>query len=416
MYNRIFFEVIKLEIPKECDVIVIGGGISGCATAYYLAKGGLNVVVVEQRSIASGATGRNGSCLTQLDGRTMTPERVKKRLPFVRSDIELLKGLNAELGRDIELQQFGSTDLSTSEEESEELRKVVEIQKAGGDGETDFYERAELKELYPALPDHVVGGKFCRIDGSVNPIKMCWSFAMAAHERHKARMITQTRVEKIIIKGGKALGVETDAGDIMAHLSVINCTNAWSPLIAPEVVVFPVLNVVSVTEQVPLIPIITWEYTYKGYYCYGTSQKNGSLIIGGLPTREPETFDERFVEEATFEDLERFAGVLGHLYPSLKDVSFLRIWAGVFAMTPDRLPYIGPMPGHDNYFVNTGYSNGMGYCIIGAKLTSEYILNNGKTSIPLDLVKTDRFAGMNFKVPKRCSYKQMDHLLHEWDL
>ena len=173
---------------------------------------------------------------------------------------------------------------------------------------------------------------------------------------------------------------------------------------------------VSVTEQVPLIPIITWEYTYKGYYCYGTSQKNGSLIIGGLPTREPETFDERFVEEASFEDLKRFAGVLGHLYPALKNVSFLRIWAGVFAMTPDRLPYIGPMPGHDNYFVNTGYSNGMGYCIIGAKLTSEYILNNGKTSIPLDLVKTDRFAGMDFKVPKRCSYQQMDHLLHEWDL
>ncbi len=406
-----------MNIPHAFDVIIIGGGISGCATAYYLAKAGFDVVVVEQRSISSGASGRMGSCLTQLDGREMTIERVRKRLPFVRADIELLRGLNDELGRDIEFQQFGSIDLSSGEEESEELKNLVEIQKAGGDDATEFFDKYIIKEKYPFLAENILfDSKFCRIDGSVNPIKMCWAFALTANERYKTQLITQTRVEEIIFRGGKAVGVRTNNGEIMANSWVINCTNAWSPQIAPEITVFPVLNVVSVTEKVPLIPIPTWEYTYNGYYCYGTSQKNGSLIIGGHPTYEPETDQERFEESAAFEDLERLASVFIFLYPSLKGVSFLRIWAGTFAMTPDRLPYIGPMPGYDNYFVNTGYSNGIGYCIIGAKLTSEYILNNGVTSIPIDLFRPDRFTGMKFEMPKRYSYKFLEKCIGEWNL
>lgn len=403
-------------LPKECDVLIIGGGISGSATAYYLAKGGLDVVVVEQRSIASGASGRNGSCLTQLDGREMTRERVCKRLPFVRADIELLQGLNEELGKDIELQQFGSMDLASSEEESEELKNLVAIQNAAGDDATEFLDTGALKEKCPALAGHVHDSKFCRIDGSVNSIKLCWAFACSAFERYGTRFITQTKVNKIIIRGGKVQGVKTTHGDIRINSWVVNCTNAWSGQITPELTIFPVLNVVAVTEQVPPIPVITWEYTCKGYYYYGTSQKNGSLIIGGHPTYEPETEEEYFDESTSFEDLERFAGILCFLYPSLKDVSFLRIWAGTFGMTPDRLPYIGPMPGYDHYFVNTGFSNGMGYCIICAKLTSEYILNGGKTSIPIDPVRPDRFAGMKFEIPKKCSYKLLEKFIGDWKL
>jgi sarcosine oxidase subunit beta len=405
-----------MDIPKDCDVLIIGGGISGCATAYYLAKDGLDVVVVEQRSIASGASGRNGSCLTQLDGREMTPEKVRERLPFVRADIAMLQGLNDELGRDIELQQFGSMDLASSEEESEELKNLVEIQVTGGDDATEFLDGRALRERCPVLADYICAGKFCRIDGSVNPIKLCWAFVLTAFERYGTHFVTQTKVDKIIFRGRSAIGVKTNCGDIRARLGVINCTNAWSPFLEPDITLFPVLNVVAVTEQVPPIPVITWEYTFKGFYCYGTSQKNGSLIVGGHPTYEPETVEEHFEERAAFEDLERFAGILCFLYPSLRDVSFLRIWAGTFAMTPDRLPYIGPMPGYDHYYVNTGYSNGMGYSIIGAKLTSEYILNNGETSIPIARVRPDRFAGKRFDIPKKCSYKLLEKYIGGWNL
>jgi glycine/D-amino acid oxidase-like deaminating enzyme len=85
-------------------------------------------------------------------------------------------------------------------------------------------------------------------------------------------------------------------------------------------------------------------------------------------------------------------------------------------MTPDRLPYIGPMPGVDHYFINTGYSNGMCYCPIGAKLTAEYILNGGVTSLPVESLKPERYFGWKFEVPKHYSYDMLENLLNEWNL
>ena len=85
-------------------------------------------------------------------------------------------------------------------------------------------------------------------------------------------------------------------------------------------------------------------------------------------------------------------------------------------MTPDRFPYIGPMPGYENYFINTGYSAGLPYCPIGAKLTSEYILNNGKTSVPIDLANPKRYYGMKFDLPKKYNYTILEETIDKWDL
>jgi sarcosine oxidase subunit beta len=405
-----------MDMPREADIVVIGGGISGCGTAYYLAKGGLDVVIVEQRSIASGASGRNGAQLLQMDGRTLNVARVSKRLPFVRADVELLRSLNDELGMDIELQQFGSVDLAANDEESEILINMTEIQKNGGDTIVEYLNRKELLEYCPAISKDIRGGKFTRTDGSVNPIKLAWAYALAAHHRYNAKLLLHNKVEDVIIKGGSALGVKTTRGDIMVNVGVVNCTNAWLIEFTKDIPVFPVQNVTSVTEQVPKVPIITWDGTYKGNYGYGTSQKNGSLVIGSLPFRIPESVEGHFDESVSYEDLERHAGFLTKQFPMLKHVSFIRIWAGVFAMTPDRLPYIGLIPGYRNYYINTGYSNGMAYCPIGAKLISEFILNDGHTSIPLDLVRPDRYLNMKFDILKRYNYTVLEHLLDEWNL
>lgn len=405
-----------MDIPKETDIIVIGGGMSGCSTAYYLAKGGFDVAIIEQRSIASGASGRTGSCLMQLDGRNMTSERVKKRLPFVRSDVSLVRGLNEELEEDIELLCFGGIDIANSEDEAELLKGVVEVQEAGGDNETEFVDRDTLKEISPAISPNNYGAKYCKTDGTFSPIKLCWAYALIAHERYNTQLVLHTKVEEVIIKSGKAIGVKTNRGEIFASTWIINCTNAWSPWIIPEIPIFPVSGVTAITERIPYIPVTSWESTYKEHYCYGTSQKSGNLIIGGLPTYMPDSVEGHFKEAASLEELERFAGMLSALYPSLKRVSFIRIWTGVMGMTPDRLPYIGPVPGFENYFINTGYSNGLAYCPIGGKLASEYILNKGNTSIPLDLVNPERFHGMQFELPKQYNYELLDSIIGEWDL
>jgi len=407
---------IENEIPKDIDIIIIGGGMTGAGTAYFLAKEGFKVLLIEQRSIASGATGRNGSCLMQVDGRTFTKERVEKRLPFVWADVELLKELETELDEDIGLQLFGSADLAKSDEEAELLLKVTNIQKAAGDNKVDFLYRDNLKELFPALGDNVIGGKYIKEDGCINPISYSWACALKAYKDYKAKFLLHTKVEEIIIKGGKALGVKTDKGEIRANKWIINCTNAWSYFLEPNIPVFPVNNVTSVTEQVPLGEIISWESTYKGSYGYGTQQKSGNLILGSLPTYMPDSVLGHFDESVHYDDLVKHASILETQFPFMKGVSILRIFTGVFCMTPDRLPYIGPMPDIENYFINTGYSNGMAYCPIGSKLTAEYISNNGKTSLPLDLVNPNRFYGKKFKLPQKYNYTILEELLDDWDL
>ncbi len=403
-------------ILKDTDIIIIGGGISGCGTAYYLAKGGFRVLIIEKRSIASGASGRMGSCFAQIDGRTFTKERVEKRLPWVRADLELLEGLNDELGYDIEFLQFGSVDFSTTDEETEILEKITNIQKEAGDDIVELLKRDELIKYCPNLSKDVKSGKFTRTDGTVNPIKLCWSYVMAAYKKYNAKILLHTKVEKIIFKGSKAIGVKTNHGLIRANEMVINCTNAWSLEFIPEIPIFPVNNITSVTEPVPMLPLISWESTYKGKYGYGAQQKRGNMVVGSLPVRLPECVEEHFDEKVSYEDLVNHASVIESRFPLFKGVAIIRIWAGVFCMTPDRFPYIGPVPGYDNYFINTGYSAGLPYCPIGAKLTSEYILNNGKTSIPINLASPERYYGMKFDVPKKYNYTILEETLDKWDL
>jgi sarcosine oxidase, subunit beta len=404
------------DIPKDADIIVIGGGMSGCATAYFLAKEGLNILLVEQESIASGATGSTGSCLMQMDGRAFTIDRVKRRLPFVREDVRLLKELDKEFNGAFDLQTFGSADLSNCDEETEDLINVTNIQKAAGDIEVEFLYSDALRELFPGIGKNIKGGKYTKNDGTINPISFAWTLAMSAVNNYKAKILLHTKVNEIIFKGNKAVGIKTSKGDYRANCWIINCTNAWSINIEKDIPIFPVRGVTSITEEVPLNNIISWESTYKGNYGYGTQQKKGNLVIGSIPSWIPETIEGHFDRSVPYEDIGIHSSILKNQFPFMKEVSLLRIFAGVMAMTPDRMPYIGPMPGYENYFINTGYSNGMAYCPIGAKLSSEYILNNRHTSLNMDLLKPERFFGEKFDTPKKYNYAILESVVDAWDL
>lgn len=417
MKNNITSNELYLpEIPKNADIIIIGGGISGCATAYFLSKNGFKVIVVEQRNIASGASGRNGSCITKMDSRTLTGERVAKRLLFVLADLELLKQFSVELAVDVDMQQFGALDIASSENEIDEVRTMVKNQKSGGDENVEFIEREEMLQICPLLGKSALAAKYTKTDGSINPIKLTCALAINALEKYGAKFLTHTKVNKIIFDKDKAIGVETSKGIIRANQWIINCTNSWLYLLEPAIPFFPVQSVVSVTERIPKIPMLTWESNHLGFYAYGTVQKNGNLIVGTLPAKMPDGPLGHFEETVQCEDVVRHGMLLRTLFPSLGEISLIRAWVGVFGMTPDRLPYVGPIPDKKNYFINTGYSNGMCYCPIGAKLTSEYIINDGKTSLPIDLLRPERYYGINFEIPEFYSYDMLEKVLGEWDL
>ena len=158
------------EARKNYDVIVIGGGMTGCATAYYLAKGGMDVALLEKRSICSGASGRNGGQVIQVEGRDeLTKELIVQKNSIGYHGKKLLDTLNDELECDIEFKKTGGVDLAYSDEDERIIKQVIEWQRETGDKDVEYIDASEIMSLYPVFGEELRGGKIRRDDGNANP-------------------------------------------------------------------------------------------------------------------------------------------------------------------------------------------------------------------------------------------------------
>ncbi len=403
-----------VEMPKETDIIIIGGGFSGCSMAYYLSKAGLKVVLIEQRSLCSGASGRNGGEVVQVDGRELDIQKVKLRSKYTFANNKILEGLEKELGIDMEYRQIGSLDIANSEEDWEDVNNCYKIQKEAGDSEIEIYELEDAREKFIwALGDIVSGVKFRPSDGQLSPFALTYGYAREAMKLG-AKIFTETKAIEIIKKKNKAIGVKTNRGIIYANNWVVNATNAWSKSLVPELDIIPCRTLAGITEQVPLITLIPFESAIENSLLYGTQTKTGNLLIGGpLEKRYPE--EAHFDEDVTFGDLKKVMDIFIRLFPPLKDVSVLRVWSGTLAFTADVLPFIGPVPGIENLFINAGYPVGLSWCPICGKLASEYIANDGKTSLSIEPFNPSRFDDIEYEYPKMYDYLSLQKVISDWN-
>jgi len=388
---------------KNFDAIVIGGGYTGCSAAYFLTKAGMNVALIEMNSICSGASGRNGGQVIQLEGREeLTKEKIIKRNSITCLNKRLLESLNDELECDIEFIKNGSLDVAFSEEESDIIKKVMEIQYETGDEGVEFISPERIKDICPAYGDNFKGAKLRYDDGSVNPFKMAHGFAFAA-QRKGMKIYTYTKVLSIIFNGSKAVGVKTDKGDFFAEKAIINATNAWSKLLIEEYPIVPCKILGFVTEQLPVIPIQSVEAYPGDFAIYGSSQKHGNILIGGAPYDFPKDMEDHLSQDVSYLDFLRYGKVFKFTWPNVREVSFIRAWAGAVGFTPDSYPLVGPTK-YDNFYINGGFTNGNSWCPICGKLLAEYLVNNGKTSVPIDFLDPERFASHKFEWPKEYNY------------
>ncbi|MBU2615125.1 MAG: FAD-binding oxidoreductase [Elusimicrobia bacterium] len=238
-------------LPEKTAIIIIGGGVMGCSIAYRLAKAGQNIVLLESRNIASGASGRNGGMVMQLDGRDFDKDAILNRLTYTRKNNRILENLADELGADLEYTKCGSLDLAWTEKELEYLQKLVKFQKKLGDTEIQLLDRKETKEKCPLITSCALGSRFRSSDGTINPFKLTYGFASRA-KKYGAKIFTGVEVKKIVIKDGEVKGVETALGHIKSNW-VINATNAWAPNLTGEIDILPLRQVAVVTERVPAL-------------------------------------------------------------------------------------------------------------------------------------------------------------------
>jgi sarcosine oxidase, subunit beta len=416
---------------KQYDVIVVGAGLAGCSAAYHLTKGGMQVALLELREICSGASGRMGGQVLGLEPATseaaaggkytLTNEIIKKKNIMAKSGKILLDSLSDELEVDVEYVKNGSVVLAYSQEEASELKKGIEHQNKAEETDTIFLNPSQLSKIYPVFGKNLYGARYSATDGNANPFRIAYGFAYSA-QKIGLEIFTYTPVKSLIFHKSKVVGVKTDKEEFYAKFGVIIATSAWTKNILPEYPILPWKHLGFATEQLPILPVPATDIYYgvadgrivdsrsqkKGnmpFRVFGGSQKDGSIIIGGDPVGLLK-MDDHLTEDVHLEDFLRYGAVFNKFWAKVKNVSLIRAWAGALPFTPDGMPLVGPTR-YENLYMNSGNVNGNVFCPITGKTIAEYILNEGKTSIPMDFLNPERFRGDIFEWPEKYDYNTL---------
>jgi glycine/D-amino acid oxidase-like deaminating enzyme len=326
---------------SETDVLIIGGGVAGCALAYELARAGVVVQLVERGELNREASGTNAGSLHlqiaihQLMGALDTAgaeDRLRDETKLAVDGAQVWK----EIADAVDFHVTGGLMVAETEQQLRLLHDKQRIEAAAGLA-TEVLEGAALRAVAPWLSSKVLGATSCPDEGHVNPLVAAPLFASRAAE-HGA--VIRTRAGVLEISGGGPFGVRTTAGTISAQ-RVVNAAGAWAPEIGRMVgLELPVRAMglhVNVTEPrerwlVPMVQHVGRRLTLKQAY-------NGTFIIGGgwpsFATAPPTRYSTVWSSTAGN------AAVAVDVVPKLADVRLVRTWSGVIAWTHDVAPIAG---------------------------------------------------------------------------
>lgn len=372
---------------KTADVVIIGGGISGVAIAYNLLKKGVkNVVVIEKNYLASAATGRCGAGIRQQWGTEMNCKLTKYSCEFFENMQEEL-----QYDGDIEFKQGGYLILSSTQKEHEQFKKNVALQNSIGIN-SKLLTLDEAKEIVPFLnTEGLISATFHQKDGHLNPFHATQAYADAA-KRLGAHIYTFTEVTDVLVEAGKIKGVRTTKGDISTNV-VVNAAGGYAQLLGNmvglELPVFSERHQILVTEAVePILDPMVMSFSLN-LYCQQVP--HGGFIMGRGDEGEPR--DLRITSGWHF--LEEMTKTITRVLPPLKDVRFLRQWAGLYNITQDRQPIYGPVDEVEGFYLAIGYS-GHGFMLAPATglIIAEAILGE-EPSLPTKELHLNRFKSGN---------------------
>jgi sarcosine oxidase, subunit beta len=320
------------------DVAIVGGGVHGLASAYYLAErhGVRSVAVLEKGYIGGGNSGRNTAIVRS---NYLTPQGIA----FYRRSLELYQGLTSELNFNVMFEPRGQLTLGHDDGAIRTLRWRAEVNKALG-VQSSMVGPDECQRLIPQL-DLAGGGRYPVIGGLWHPAggiirhdAVVWGYARAA-SAHGVHVRQDTEVLGLR-KVGDGFQVTTNRGMITAA-TVINCTAGWASTVANMLgLALPIQSVplqAAVTE--PVKPLFKPILSSSNLHVYVSQTSRGELVLGGAVDAYAS-----YSTRGSLDFLERLSANLLNLLPALAKVRVLRQWAGVCDMTPDAAPIIGLSP------------------------------------------------------------------------
>ncbi len=383
-------------LPTSDDVVVVGGGLLGCWTAYWLARTGVSVTLVERDVIGWGATGRNGGFLGSgtavgyLDAIDRYGRDAARDLWRLTEDGQTLAGtVIAEEGIDCDLRSPGILSLALTDDELAGMGRDIEAMRADG-FQGEILDRQQAQEWIgtPFGAEITGGAVFAPNGGQLHSMRYLTGIAAAAR-RHGARLC-QAGVSSLVTDGD-GTRVETSAGTIHASRVVI-AVNAWSDELVPALAgtIVPVRGQILAYEPIP--PVFTTglaaSVTPTGEYWQQTP--DGSIVIGGCRGDAPNG-DVGIREMVPTPDvIGAIEAVLPRLFPELTGLRVARRWAGPMAFTADYLPIADVAPDLPGVWVVGGFcGHGMPYGPCLGQLLAE-VAATGTTPVALSPLRVNR--------------------------
>lgn len=332
------------------DIVIIGGGVHGLATAYYLAlnHGLTNVAVLEKTYIGSGGSGRN-TAIVRSNYRTA------EGVPFYDESVKLYEEMAEDLGYNVMFSQHGHLTLAHTDRGVNSLRERAEMNQILGVNSRLIFPD-EIQRLVPAMrldvnPHYpVLAALYHPPGGIIRHDAVVWGYARAA-DRLGVEIHPFTEVRGITTRNGGVESVQTSRGDVRCKF-VVNCTAGWCSMICKMVgLEIPIVThplQALVTE--PLKPFLDQVIVSATLHIYVSQTDRGECVIG----QEIDPYAS-YSQQSTLPFLEGAAAHTLELFPCLRELKILRQWGGLCDMTPDYSPIMGEVEGIKGFVLDVGW-------------------------------------------------------------
>ena len=366
-----------MNLPAHAEIVIVGGGIAGCSTAYHLAlMGKKDVLLLEQGTLTCGTTWHAAGLVGQ-----MRPNRNMTRMS--KYGIELYSTLEAETGLATGWKQCGSVNVAKTAARMQVLKKQASMARSFG-VDVEIISPTEAGALYPLLrTDDLQGAIWIPGDGKANPADLTMSLAKGARNRG-VTMRENIEVTGVISENGTVTGVRTAQGDVTCDV-MVNCAGQWarqfSRLAGVNVPLYSAEHFYIVTDTIPGVhPMLPVMRDPDGFIYY--KEEVGGLVMGGFePMAKPWKMDpipSTFQFQLLDEDWDQFEILMNnaiHRTPCLATAPIKMLLNGPESFTPDGNFILGEAPELRKYYVCAGF-NSAGIANSGGagRLMAEWII------------------------------------------
>ncbi len=366
------------------DVVIIGGGGHGLATAYYLARthGITNVAVLEKGWIGGGNTGRN---TTIIRSNYFYPESAA----LYDLSVRLYEGLSRELNYNIMFSQRGMIEVAHSEAELEMMCRGANAMRING-VDIEILDRDEVLRLAPLLNGDlncrwpVLGGMIQRRAGVARHDAVAWGYARAADSRG-VHIIQNCEVTGFEIERGRVVAIETSRGRIAADRFGMAVAGHSSVLAGMAGFALPLQSyTLQAMVSEPVKPCLEVVVASSSHGAYVSQSDKGELVMGGNLDRCPS-----YAQRGNFPVTQSVVSSLVEMFPSFATLKLMRQWGGIVDTSPDNSPILGPSP-VEGLYLNCGWGTGGFKAIPAGGTLFAHILATGRhhpISAPFDLAR-----------------------------